>query len=127
MNKESIKLSIKRVFTDRPFLALMAAVIVVGIIYCTVVGFSIQVGDVGTIHTRYIAFGKGHFYKNPWQYLLTFVIFGIVVVVTHLALMIKMHNLERRQTALLIGWAAIVLLAIACNYALSVIRLESRI
>ncbi len=127
MSREAIKLSIKRVFTDRPFLALMAAVIVVGIIYCTIVGFSIQPGDVGAIHTRYIAFGKGHFYKNPWQYLLTFVVFGVVVVVAHLALMVKMHNLERRQTALLIGWAAIAVLIIACNYALSVIRLESRI
>lgn len=122
MNKEAIKLSIKRVFTDRPFLTLMAGVIAAGVIYCLVVGFSIQSSDV-TVYNRYTAFGEAHFYKNHWQYLLSFVGFGIMVVCIHLALMVKMHNLERRQTALLIGWGAIVLLAVAANYSLSVLHL----
>lgn len=122
MTKEDIKLSIKRVFTDRPFLFLMAALVVTAIIYCLMVGLNIRSSDV-TVYSRYTAFGETHFYKAQWQYLLGFVLFGLIVAGTHLMLMIKFHNLDRRQTALIIGFAGIAVLLIAGAYALSVIQL----
>lgn len=122
MTKEAFKLSIKRVFTDRPFLFLMAGVIVMAIIYCLTVGFNIRSSDV-TVYSRYTAFGETHFYKAQWQYLLSFVLFGIVVAASHLMLMVKFHNLDRRQTALIIGFAGIAVLLIAGAYALGVTQL----
>jgi hypothetical protein len=122
MTQEDIKLSIKRVFTDRPFLFLMAALILTGFMYCIVTGLNIHSSDV-TVYSRYTAFGEAHFYKAQWQYLLTFVGFGLVVTLAHLALMIKLHNLDRRQTALLIGCAGIAVLLIAGAYALAVMQL----
>lgn len=122
MTKEDVKLSIKRVFTDRPFLFLMAGLGVTGIIYCLAVGFNIHTSDV-TVYSRYTAFGEAHFYKAQWQYLMSFVLFGIVVTVAHGLLMVKFHNLDRRQTALIIGFAGIAVLLIAGAYALSVTQL----
>lgn len=122
MNKEDFKLSIKRVFTDRPFLWMMASLVVTGFLYCLIVGLNVRVSDV-TVYSRYTAFGEGHFYKAPWQYLLSFVVFGAVVVVTHLSLMVKLHNLDRRQTALLLGVIGIVVLVVAGGYALAVMQL----
>jgi hypothetical protein len=122
MTKEDVKLSVKRVFTDRPFLFLIAGVVLSGIIYCITVGLNIHSSDV-TVYSRYTAFGEAHFYKAQWQYLLSFVLFGIVVAVGHILLMIKFHNLDRRQTALLIGFAGITVLIIAGAYALAVTQL----
>ncbi len=122
MNKEDIKLSIKRVFTDRPFLWMMAALVVAGFLYCLVVGLNIRASDV-TVYSRYTAFGEGHFYKAHWQYLIGFVVFGIVATLTHLILMVKLHNLDRRQTALLVGAVGIVVLVVAGVYALAVMQL----
>lgn len=122
MTKDDIKLSIKRVFTDRPFLFLAAGLVSAGIIYCLAVGLNIRLSDV-TVYSRYTAFGEAHFYKAQWQYLLTFVLFGVVVTVSHLLLMVKFHNLDRRQTALIIGFAGIAVLIIAGAYALSVTQL----
>jgi uncharacterized membrane protein len=122
MTKEDVKLSIKRVFTDRPFLFLMAGLIVTGVIYCLAVGFNIHISDV-TVYSRYTAFGETHFYKAQWQYLLSFVLFGVVVTAAHALLMVKFHNLDRRQTALLVGFAGIAVLLIAGAYALSVTQL----
>lgn len=122
MTKEDIKLSIKRVFTDRPFLFLMAGVTVTGVIYCLLTGLNIHSSDV-TVYSRYTAFGEAHFYKAQWQYLLGFVAFGVVVTLSHLALMVKFHNLDRRQTAILIGFAGIAVLSIAAAYALAVMQL----
>ena len=122
MNKEDFKLSIRRIFTDRPFLSLIAGVAIVGFVYMVITGLTIQMSDV-TVYSRYTAFGEAHFYKSHWQYLLSFVFFGIMVTTFHIALMIKLHNLDRRQTAILIGWAGIAILTISAGYALSVMRL----
>ncbi|MBP6038046.1 MAG: hypothetical protein KA604_01780 [Candidatus Saccharimonas sp.] len=122
MDKQAIQLSIKRVFTDRPFLFLMAGLVLTSIIYMIVLGVNIHPSDV-TVYNRYTAFGEAHFYKAHWQYLLSFVIFGVMTAAIHLSLMIKFHNLDRRQTALLVGWLGIIILMIAFTYALAVMQL----
>lgn len=122
MTKDDVKLSVKRVFTDRPFLFLMAGLILTGFVYCLIAGLNIHGSDV-TVYSRYTAFGEAHFYKAQWQYLLGFVVFGVVVTAAHLALMVKFHNLDRRQTALLVGFAGIAVLFIAAAYALAVMQL----
>lgn len=125
MTKEDIKLSLKRVLSDRQFLSLLAAVVLFGIIYCLVTGLSLQSRDV-QVYSRYTAFGEAHFYKSHWQYFITFVLFGAVVTSAHVALMIKLHNLERRQTAVIVGFATLVLLIVAGAYTVSVMRIAFR-
>lgn len=125
MTKENLKLSLKRVLSDRPFMVLMAGLILTGIIYGLVLGFSIQPRDV-QVYIRHTSFGEAHFYKNPWQYTLLFAFFGPLVTVVHGALMVKLHNLDRKQTALLVGWLGIVVLFIAAVYSLSIMRLAFR-
>ena len=122
MDKDSLKLSVKRVLTDRAYLFLMGALVAVGVVYCFVTGFNVHQSDI-TVYTRYTSFGEVHFYKDHWQYLLTFVLFGVVVTLIHLALMVKLHNLDRRQTGVLIGLAGIVVLVLALIYTMSVMSL----
>lgn len=100
----------------------MSMLTAMGLLYCLVVGLNIHRSDV-TVYTRYSAFGEAHFYKDHWQYLLTFVLFGVIVTAAHLALMVKLHNIERRQTALLVGWLGISMLLLALMYALAVMSL----
>ena len=125
MTKEDIKLSIKNVLSDRPLLLLVASVIVFGIIYCSVTGFSLQSRDV-QVYSRYTAFGEAHFYKSHWQYLISFVLFGAVVTATHAALMVKLYSLERRQTAFFVGFLTLILLVVAGAYALSIMKIAFR-
>lgn len=122
MDKEAIKLSIKRVMTDRTYLFLMGGLAVTGLVYCLVTGLNIHLSDV-TIYSRYTSFGEAHFYKDHWQYLLTFVMFGFIVTFVHLALMVKLHNLDRRQTGVLVGAAGIAILVLALVYTTSVMSL----
>lgn len=122
MDTEDIKLSIKRVFTDRSFLFLIASIIIFGLIYALVIGLNIRSSDV-TVYSRYTAFGEAHFYKSKWYYHLNFVVFGMIVVVSHIALMIKMHNLARRQTAMFIGFTALAILLVSGAYAIAVLQL----
>lgn len=125
MTKEGIKQSFKQIITDRPFVVLLVGLLFAGLIYALVVGFSIQPRDV-QIYTRYTAFGEAHFYKNPWQYTLSFAIFGVMVSAVHAALMVKLYNLGRRQSAALIGWLGIAVLLIALVFILSIVRFAFR-
>lgn len=108
--------------TDRPYLFLMGILAASGVIYMLVTGLNIRQSDV-TVYTRYTAFGEVHFYKDHWQYLLLFMVFGLVVAALHLAFMVKLHNLDRRQTGILVGWIGILLLLLAAVYTLSVMSL----
>lgn len=125
MTKDSIKASVKRIVGDRPFVLLLAGVIVAGLLYSLVVGFAVHPRDV-QVYTRYTAFGEAHFYKSPWQYTILFVLFGILITAAHAALMVKLYGLGRRQTALLLGWLAVVVLCIAGIYSLSIMGLAFR-
>ncbi len=106
-------------------MVLMVALLFAGIVYALIVGFSIHLRDV-QVYTRYTAFGEAHFYKNPWQYMISFVAFGVLVSVFHSVLMVKLYNLGRRQSATLVGWLGIMILIIALIFLLSIIRFAFR-
>lgn len=122
MNKEAIKTSFREVTKDRPYVLLMGLIILMGLAYCLIVALNIHPSDV-TVYTRYTAFGEAHFYKDHWQYLMSFVLFGIVVAVAHSALMVKLHDMGRRQTGVLIGWFGIIVLLVAVAYTMAIISL----
>ena len=88
-------------------------------------GFSVQPRDV-KVYNRYTAFGEAHFYKSYWYELIGFAAFGIMVTATHLGLMMKLHSLERRQTAMILGGLTIAILLVAATYGLSIRRLAFR-
>lgn len=99
--------------------------IAVGLVYVTVTGLTLQGRDV-QVYSRYTSFGEAHFYKSPWHHLISFVVFGIAVVVTHLGLMVKFHNLERRGAAMIVGYAGIAVLFVAFMYSLFIMHLALR-
>lgn len=125
MTKETIRQSLKQAGADRAFLAVVILLVFVGIAYASLIGFSIHPRDV-QIYTRYTAFGEAHFYKNPWQYTLLFVLFGVLVTVAHATLMIKLHGLGRRQSGILVGWLGIAVLVMAAIFVLSIIGFAFR-
>ena len=123
--KDFLRTSLRTIAADRPFFAALIGVFVAGIIYMLVMGFTLQVRDV-QVYVRYTAFGEAHFYKSYWYYLLSFVLFGALVMVVHIGLMVKLYSLQRRQTALFVGAAAVLVLLVAASYGLAVMHLAYR-
>lgn len=123
--KDFLRTPLRTIAADRPFFAALIGVFVAGIIYMLVMGFTLQVRDV-QVYVRYTAFGEAHFYKSYWYYLLSFVLFGALVMVVHIGLMVKLYSLQRRQTALFVGAAAVLVLLIAASYGLAVMHLAYR-
>lgn len=123
--KDFLRTPLRAIAADRPFFAALIGVFVAGIIYMLVMGFTLQVRDV-QVYVRYTAFGEAHFYKSYWYYLLSFVLFGALVMVVHIGLMVKLYSLQRRQTALFVGAAAVLVLLVAASYGLAVMHLAYR-
>lgn len=123
--KDFLRTPLRTIAADRPFFAALIGVFVAGVIYMLVMGFTLQVRDV-QVYVRYTAFGEAHFYKSYWYYLLSFVLFGALVMVVHIGLMVKLYSLQRRQTALFVGAAAVLVLLVAASYGLAVMHLAYR-
>ena len=123
--KDFLRTPLRTIAADRPFFAALIGVFVAGIIYMLVMGFTLQVRDV-QVYVRYTAFGEAHFYKSYWYHLLSFVLFGALVMVVHIGLMVKLYSLQRRQTALFVGAAAVLVLLVAASYGLAVMHLAYR-
>lgn len=122
MNKEAIKTSFKEVAKDRPYILLIGLILLFGVAYCLIVALNIRPSDV-TVYTRYTAFGEAHFYKDHWQYLINFAVFGLVVTLSHVALMVKLHDMGRRQTGVLVGWFGVTVLLVSFAYTMAIISL----
>ena len=122
MNKEAIKTSFKEVTKDRPYILLIGLILLFGVAYCLIVALNIRPSDV-TVYTRYTAFGEAHFYKDHWQYLINFAVFGLVVTLSHVALMVKLHDMGRRQTVVLVGWFGVTVLLVSFAYTMAIISL----
>jgi hypothetical protein len=104
--------SIKQIFADRLVVALIFLFILISIAYCIYVGVSLKPSDL-QVAVHYTAYGETNFYRDKWYYLVSFIIFGIVVMSAHTALIVKLFTQERRQLAILFAWLSILLVVIA--------------
>ncbi|MDB5165136.1 MAG: hypothetical protein JWM00_26 [Candidatus Saccharibacteria bacterium] len=103
--------SLKHLFADRAVLAFILAISVFGIVYIVYVISSLQI-DTLPVTAHYSAFGETHYYRNKWYYLITFAVFGLVFVVAHIGILIKLVSQELRPLALAFGWLSLIVLSL---------------
>lgn len=111
--KDSLTAAVKNFFSDRAMTGFVVLLLLVGVSYIIYVALALQPSDL-QVATRYTAFGDTHFYRNKWYYLLSFVLFGVVIAAVHTVLAIKLYSRGQRQLAIslialtvmifIIGW-----------------------
>lgn len=105
--------SIKHLFADRAVLAFAFAISLLStafIVYVVVV-LSLQPSEV-QVAAHYSAFGETHYYRNTWYYLLSFAAFGLLFMVAHVALLVKLASQGLRPLAMAFGWLSLIMLPI---------------
>jgi hypothetical protein len=90
----------KMILTDRLTTVLTIVFILLCAAYCVYVGASLHPSDL-QVAVHYTAYGETNFYRDKWYYLITFIVFGIIIAVVHTMLMAKIYTQGRRQMALL--------------------------
>ena len=119
--KSNIINSIKPILADRLMAVLMILLVLVCLAYCIYVGVSLRPSDL-QVAVHYSAYGETSFYRDKWYYLITFIVFGILVAVMHTALITKIYLQGRRQLALLFAWLSLLLIVIAWFMTWAVMR-----
>lgn len=119
--KTNILTAIKLVVADRLMAVLTIMMILAALAYCVFVGVSLQPSDL-QVAVHYTAFGETSFYREKWYYLLSFVVFGLIIAVIHTALILKLYVLEQRQMAVVFAWLSILIIVIATAITQSVLK-----
>jgi hypothetical protein len=109
--KTTIINSIKPILSDRFMVVLTVVFILATFCYCIYVGVSLRPSDL-QVAVHYTAFGETNFYREKWFYLINFIVFGLIIVVVHTVLAVKIYLQGRRPIALLFLWLSLLLLTI---------------
>ena len=119
--KDTIKKSIKIVFSDRTVATLLIVNVVVAIVISIFLGSSIKHSEAQVI-TRYTTYGDANFYRSHWSSLFSYFVLAFMIVFGHSALSVKLISLEKRSLAIFILWLTLGILAIL---AYSIIKIAS--
>ena len=109
--KTQLITSLKQIAGDRLMVVLLSVFILACLAYCLYVGVSLRPSDL-QVAVHYSAFGETRFYREKWYYLLSFIMFGLILAIVHTALIVKMYVQERRQLALLFTYLSFGILLI---------------
>jgi hypothetical protein len=119
--KKNLINSIKPILSDRLVVVLIFVFIILCVLYGVYVGVSLRPSDL-QVAVHYTAFGDTSFYREKWYYLITFIIFGLLLAVSHTAITIKLYVQGRRQIAISFILLSVLLLVIAWFIAWSVLK-----
>ena len=119
--KKNLINSIKPILSDRLVVVLIFVFIILCVLYGVYVGVSLRPSDL-QVAVHYTAFGDTSFYREKWYYLITFIIFGLLLAVSHTAITIKLYVQGRRQIAISFILLSALLLVIAWFVAWSVLK-----
>jgi hypothetical protein len=97
---------------QRRIILALIALFAVSIIFIGYVGFSVHQTDLKVV-THYTAFGATNFYRDQWYYLITFVLFGIIIAVGHSLIALKIFAIKGLELSLAFIWMSVIMVGIA--------------
>jgi hypothetical protein len=112
--------SLKTLFSDRTVLAFTAALLLAGIAYILFVVFSLRPSEL-QVAAHYSAFGETHYYRDKWYYLISFAVFGLVFMIVHISVLVKLASQGLRSLAVAFGWLSVILVPLLFIFTRSVL------
>lgn len=101
---------------------LLIGFLVLVTIYMAAIGLSIHSSERQII-THYSAFGITHFYFNQWFYLISFVLFGVVMAIINTVISIKLLLVKGRSLAVAFAWISIGIVLFSWSTASTILAL----
>ena len=108
----NFKHTLTQALSDRAFFfvwllmtLLVVVIIVLGATY-------IRPSDL-QLPVRYSSFGITNFYRDKWYYLISFILFGLLVLVMHTGISLRLLSAKGRSFALAFLWMTVAMLLIA--------------
>ncbi len=106
-----IKSVLKHAARDRFMVISWSVFLLVNIIVQAIFAFQIRPSDL-TVKVRYTAFGVTNYYDDTWYYLLSFIGFGLFVLIVHTLIAAKLYTERGMHAARLFLMLSIALVII---------------
>jgi len=123
MKKQVLK-SLKTLLNDRYLSGLIAGFLLLCLVVIIYLAFTIHASELQVV-VHYSSFGTTNFYRDKWYYLLTFVIFVIVLAASHTVITYKLLEKKGRQLALSFAWLSVLIILIASALFYQVLKIAS--
>jgi hypothetical protein len=123
MKKQALK-SLKTVINDRYLSGLLAGFLVLCLVVIIYLAFMIHASELQVV-VHYTSFGTTNFYRDKWYYLLSFVVFIVVMAAGHTVITYKLLEKKGRDLALSFAWLSILLILIAAALFYQVLKIAS--
>jgi hypothetical protein len=104
--------SLSALLRDRTLLFVWVLVVILVIVIIILGAVYIRPSDL-QLPVRYSSFGITNFFRDKWYYLVSFIIFGILVLIMHTGISVKLLAVKGRAFALGFLWLTVGMLVIA--------------
>lgn len=122
--KTSITPLIKEILADRRFIIALIFLGLSSLLFSIYVALNIHPSELQIV-THYTAFGSTNFYRDKWYYLVGFVLFGILTLVTYTALACKIYRHKGRELAVPFVWLGVIMIILATTTVYQVLKVAS--
>lgn len=104
--------SLSHILADRAFLFAWILMLMLVVVIIILGASYIRPSDL-QVPVRYSSFGITNFYRDKWYYLISFVLFGLLIVVMHTGISLRLLSAKGRPFALGFIWLSIAMLSVA--------------
>lgn len=115
---------VKQLAKERRLIIALAILLISALALMIYVGVNIHQNELKIV-THYTAFGSTNFYRDKWYYLISFVVFGLVVAIVHSMITLRLLAVKGVELALSFVWVSVVMLFIAGAIMYQVLRIAA--
>ena len=106
---------------DRAFLAVVIVMIALVLIMVMTTALHIHPSEL-QVPVRFSSFSFQRYYTDKWYYLLSFVLLGIIMMVAHIFIALKLYLQKGRELALMFMWLGVSIVVIAAITIVAIFR-----
>ncbi len=103
---------LKQLSKERRLIIALIVLLVAALSVMIYVGVNIHQNELKIV-THYTAFGSTNFYRDKWYYLITFVVFALVVAVVHSMITLRLLLVKGSEIALGFVWLSVAMIFVA--------------
>jgi hypothetical protein len=122
--KKQLVTSAQTILKDRLLSGLLAAFLLMCLVVILYLAFTIHQSELQVV-VHYTSFGTTNFYRDKWYYLLSFVVFVLVMAIVHSVIAFKLLEKKGRDLAIAFVWLSLLMIFVATALFYQVLKIAS--
>lgn len=122
--KNRLITSLQSLANDRYLMSVLVLFVILAVGALVFLSLSI-IPSERQVAVHYTSYGTTNFYRDKWYYLLTLVVYVLVMLVSHLLLTYKIFKEKGHELAVAFAWLSVALIVISITFFIHILRIAS--